>query len=409
MSAVSAWRIEATQLATLVNNCIFGADSATYARWLNVGNYLGLGVKKHALAVLLVAVITEPLVWAGVPDGVAAGLAMAAIWGGVAAIAWLYFRRVGLSRTAALATVTLAISSFGLITHSGIVETYGVTLLVIAIACLLLPAIARTSDSHPVGSATLAGAIGAGLALGNAPSVAFMLVYFACLPLRLEQPEDRRKLALCVAIPSALILFAVIAPVIVAEGTAGAVWHRDYLGRYANAGNFIDAATVGNYVSAVAVFSFVAPLEFIQCRFVASHLVDLVSRPLALAAYVGTVSLVIIGVVRSLRTSRRNEVLGLLAAIASILVFYLYFNPDEALLYSPQWLLPLFFASSPDFRGAAVWAGGAAIIGLAVNLPPLQDPRSFDPEVCCPIPPGSMLPREHPSALEQVRRDAEQS
>lgn len=209
--------------------------------------------------------------------------------------------------------------------------------------------------------------------------------------------------ALCLAIPFAFILLAVVAPVLVAEGAAGATWHRDYLERYARPENLMSATTLGNFIASVVVFSFVAPLEFVQCRFVIAQLLDVASRPLALAAYLGTVSWVVIGIAGSLTSPRRREVFGLLAAVACVLVFYLYFNPDEALLYSPQWLLPLFFAASPGIGRAGLWAGVSAILCVAVNLPPLHDARSFEPRACCPNRPASMLPREHPEALLERR------
>ncbi|ANK13414.1 hypothetical protein [Erythrobacter neustonensis] len=399
MTAVSAWRIRDTQLATIVNNCIFGADSATYAMWLDAGNPLGLGVKKHTLAVLLVGALSKPLAFAGVPERIAAGLAMAAIWGGGAGAAFLYFRQAKMARLASAAFTALAMSSFGLITHSGIVETYGVTVLMIAVACLILPAAAAIAAGHTAESAMMAGAVGAGLALANAPAIAFMLVYYACLPLKPGSRADRRKLGLCIVLPMLMTLLAVIAPAIVAEGVGGTAWHRDYLGRYASPDNLTDVQTLANYAAAVLVFSFVAPLDFIQCRFVVEHLFALFDRPIAVIAWTSVITLLIAGIARSARKARGAEVGGILAAVALILLFYLLFNPDEALLYSPQWLLAVFFAASPDFRGVAAWAGAAAAASLAVNLPPLHDKRSFDPAVCCPDPPASMLPREHPAAI----------
>lgn len=407
MAALSAWRIDATEVATLVNNCIFGADTETYSRWLDQGNYLGLGVKKHTLSVILIAMIASPLAWAGVPHSLAAIAAMAAVWGGVAAVAFLYFRRAGSSRPAALAFVTLALSSFGIATHAGIIETYGVTLLMIGIACLLLPAIARTCDRHPVTGALFAGGIGAGLALANAPSAAFILVYLVCLPPP-DQFANRRTMAICAVIPFVFILLAIAGPALAAEGAAGATWHREYLERYARPENLMSASTLGNFLASVAVFSFVAPLEFVQCRFVLAQLMDVASRPLALAAYLGTISLVVVGTAAAMRSPRRREVLGLLGAVTSVLGFYLYFNPDEALLYSPQWVLPLFFAASPAFARSALWAGVAALFSIVVNLPPLHDARTFEPRACCPDRPASMLPREHPEALLEKRLGSEE-
>lgn len=404
MAAISAWRIDSSQAATIVNNCIFGADSVTFWRWLLEGNYMGLGVHKHALAVILVAVFAHPLVWMGVSNLTAVTFGMAAIWGLVASVAYVYFRQAGQARWAALATTTLAMSTLGVATHSGIAETYGATLLMIGAAALLLPAIARISDRHMVASAGMAGGIGAGLAIANAPSVAFLLIYYMCLPYKSNGAEIGRRAIVYIAIPLVLVTLALVSPAIAAEGTAGTNWHSDYLGRYSNPANFTDGATLANYLASVFVFSFVAPLEYLQCRYVSSELVGLISRPAALAGYLATVSIVIYGIARALRGSRQREAFGLLAAVASILIFYLYFNPDEALLYSPQWLLALILAAAPNFRGAALWAGAAAALSLSVNLPALHDPRTSDPEKCCSNPPASMLGREHPSALDRFRK-----
>ncbi len=406
----SVWRIDATHAASLVNNCIFGADSMTFWRWLEEGNYLGLGVHKHSLAVVLVAILAQPLVWLGLSTLTAVTVALAAIWGAVAVVAFTYFRKAGSSLPAALAMAVLAMSTLGISAHMGIAETYGATLLAIGIACLLLPAIAKLAERHTISSAIIAGAIGAGLALANAPSTAFLLVYFACLPFALSGGQDRgKRLALCVAIPAIFVLVAVTAPALAAEGAAGASWHRDYLGRYSNASNFTNAMTVTNYLVSVFVFAFVGPFEFLQCRFLATDLVQFGAQPLRLIAYLTTISLVIFGTVRALLGARRRETVGLLGAIVSILAFYLYFNPDEALLYSPQWLLALFFAASPDFSRAWIWAGAAAALCMSVNLPTLHDPRTFDPEQCCPTPPASMLPREMPSALGRSRAAMEEA
>ncbi|MFL0357231.1 hypothetical protein ACI5KX_12225 [Erythrobacter sp. GH1-10] len=407
MAAASAWRIDATQAATLVNNCIFGTDTVTFWRWLLEGNYLGLGVHKHTLSVILTAVIAHPLVWLGMSNATAVALGMAAVWGGVAAVSFVYFRQAGLTKWASLAFTVLAMSAFGTATHSGIAETYGATLLMIGVAVLLLPVIAQIAERYMIASATMAGGIGAGLALANAPSIAFLLIYYACLAPVWKRGKAGKLVFVAVAIPFAMVSLAVISPAIAAEGLAGTSWHNDYLGRYSDLANFTDAATIKDYLASAFVFSFVAPLDYLQCRYVASELAGMISRPFALMAYLTTVSLVATGIFRALKGSRRPEALGLLGAVASILLFYLYFNPDEALLYSPQWLAALFFAAAPSFRGAAIWAGVGATLCLSVNIAPLHHPRTSNPEACCPNPPASMLPREYPSALEKFRADNE--
>ena len=407
IAAMSYLRIEATHAASVVNNCIFGADSITFWRWLEQGNYLGLGVHKHSLAVILVALLAHPLVLAGVPTVAAVTIALAAIWGAVAATTYTYFRRAGTTQMTAAAMTLLAFSTFGIATHGGIAETYGATLLMIAIACLILPAIAELATEHPWTSAILAGAIGGGLAAANAPSAAFILVYVFHLPWTAMRHGRRFAATIALAVPAAIILFAVTAPALVAEGGEGASWHVDYLGRYATLDNFSDARTLTDFFVSIFVFSFVSPLDFVQCRFVASDLWQLLSAPLRLAAYALMISFVGFGIVTSLYSKRRREVAALLLTVAAILLFYLYFNPDEALLYSPQHILALLFAAASSLERAWIWAGLAALLGFAVNLPTLHHERTYDPELCCPTKPASMLLRETPAALWQERLEKE--
>jgi hypothetical protein len=403
LAVLSFIRIEATHAASLVNNCIFGADTVSFWRWLEKGNYLAFVVHKHTLAVILTAIIAQPLVWAGIETITAVTIALAAIWGAVAAVVYIYFRRAGLSPLAACAMSLFAFSTLAIATHGGIAETYGATLLMIGIACQLLPAIAKLADSHVWGSAVLAGTIGAGLAIANAPSAAFIFVYFACLPLGKLGNFGASRAAITVAIPALFVSVAVFAPAFVAEGADGARWHANYLARYARFENFIDPATLTDFFVSAFVFAFVAPLEHLQCRFVASDIVELISVPIRLVAYLVTISLVVLGIARAFRNSRRREVMGMAGAIFAILVFYLYFNPDEALLYSPQWVLALLLVASPSFSRAWLWAGIAAVLCFSINLPALHDIRTFDPEVCCPNPPATMRQIETPPSLWQQR------
>jgi len=401
MFAFSAWRIDFSHSASTVNNCIFGADSITFWRWLEQGNYFGVGVHKHSLSVLALAVLAQPLVWIGVPMVSAVIAAFAAIWAAVGVTTFVYFRRAGLGTAGASTVTILPLSTFAIATHSSIAETYGATLFAIGAACIVLPSAAALAPMRPLLSALLAGAIGAGLTFANAPSAAFLVVYFFCLPLGKKDGFATSQLGMLAGIPVLAVCVAIALPALVAEGAAGARWHSDYFLRYADIANFLDPRRLADFLVSVFIFAFVAPREFIQCRFILSDLAGFVSNPARLVAALLILSLLVNGIAQSLRSVRRRETLGLLTAVLMLIAFYLAFNPDEALLYSPQWVLALFFAASPRFPSAARWAGGAAAASLAVNLPPLNHPRTYDPEQCCPHKPSSMLPRETPDALKR--------
>lgn len=404
-ATLSFFRIDAVYATSLVNNCIFGADSTTFWRWLAQGNYLAFVVHKHTLAVILTAIIAQPLVWVGVPVLTAAMIAIAAIWGAVAGVAYIYFRRAKLSPRAAGAMTFLAFSSLAITAHSGIAETYGATLLMIALACLFLPAISKLAANFTWTSSALAGFIGTGLAVANAPAAAIILIYYTCLPLGALREKGIIRAWPIVALPLVLIATAVVAPALVAEGADGATWHLDYLDRYASLSNFTDPATHLDFLASAFVFAFVAPLEHLQCRFVASDFLELSADPLRLAAYLLNAALLVIGVSRAFGGASQGESIGIVSAVLAILTFYLFFNPDEALLYSPQWVLALWFLASPSLARASLWVGLAAALSLWVNLPALHDERTFDPEVCCRNPPTSMLPIETPASLLQQQNE----
>lgn len=397
--AVSVFRIEVSREAISVNNCVLGADTVSIWRYLEEGNFLGLRVHKHALAVVLIALLAQPLIWLGISQALAATLALSLVQACAAVLAFAYFRRAGNTKAVSAGLTLLVLSTLGVATHFGMAESYGVTLLAICIACLLLPVVAEKARQDALVSASVAGAIGAGLALANAPAAAFLLVYFACLLKQAEVVADLRKFALCILVPLAFVLLAVVAPAVAAEGDDGLVWHGDYLERFASFSHFIDPQVLADFLATSFVFSFVAPYEFLRCRFIFADLVQFGARPLHLAAYLAMASLLVVSLVRAVRSSERTETFGLLAAASAILLFYLYFNPDEALLYSPQWLIALFFASAPGVPRMAIWVWLAAVLGLLVNVPTLHHEKTSDPEVCCPHPPGSMMERELPSVL----------
>ena len=76
------------------------------------------------------------------------------------------------------------------------------------------------------------------------------------------------------------------------------------------------------------------------------------------------------------------------------------------LLYSPQWLLLAVVAAAPGLAGrvGGVAMAVAAGANLLLNAPALRHPASHDPARCCPVPPPTMLEREHPATQAGLRR-----
>ncbi|MFV0644991.1 MAG: hypothetical protein ACK5NN_10925 [Sphingomonadaceae bacterium] len=395
---VSFYRLEWSHNAILVNNCILGADPATYGKALESGTFLGLRVHKHALAVLLISIISQFLIWLGFSPLLAGIFALAFIQALASALIYLFMRQRNLPGRHAAAMTVLVLATFGMATMFGIIETYGVTVLAIIAACLCFPTLARTAPVAPLACATLCAVLSFILATANAPALAFIAVFYSCLWHQMPRIKAGYILSVLL-VPAIGGVIGVLLPALMAEGSQGAVWHENYLSRYANWGNFTDWTTISNYLVNCLIFSFVAPMEFIRCRFVAGDLMEMVARPLNLIAYFATASLLITGIIRSIKSDERSLVAGLLIAAAALMLFYLYFNPDEALLYSPQWIVALCLAAVPALPRILPWILVAACLCIWVNIPALHHARTINPEMCCPTPPATMMEREHPSEL----------
>ncbi|MBX7495794.1 hypothetical protein K3172_07985 [Qipengyuania sp. 6B39] len=401
--AVSYLRLEASREALQVNNCIFGADAATYAKALATEQYTGIKVQKHALAVVMLGLLAMPFKLAGLAPAVAGSAALATVNTLAAALIYVFGRANACASLPSVALALMAFSGLGTATLLGITETYGVTIAMIVTALIFFPLAAEHAKSEPVFAPLMAGLLTLGLGFANAPALAFLLVYFANLwPLR--QQLDGRRLAIAAGLPLLCVAIAPVLPVLVAEGTdAGSSWHANYLARYATFANFTDLATIANFLLNALVFAFVAPLEFLRCRFLIPELAELMARPVNLIAYGALIATLVYGIWHSLRSEQRPTTLGILLAVVAILAFYLYFNPDEAILYSPQWTVPLVLAGASGLGRIPLIVAGVALLCLAVNLPPLGNPRTHDPSRCCPIPPSTMADREHPAALARER------
>jgi hypothetical protein len=401
VAVLSFVRLRAAYAGVEVNNCILGADVVTYFNALAEGNYLALRVHKHAAAVVVIALLAKPLAALGVEPLLAGLLALAAIQGLAAAMIFALMRRHFRDPLGAAVLTLFVVASFGTITLFGIAETYGVTLASIAAACLLFGEIAPLARRWPRYAAIAAGLAAAMPALANAPALAFVPVYAAfALPHLRGRPLSHKLTQLLV--PAVLAVAISMLPSLVAEGAQGASWQADYLDRYASWANFTDPRILADYAVSVVAFSWVAPLEWLQCRYALSDLARLAAQPLRLAALAATLGVLTAGLVRALRGPMRLVSLAKLAAALMLAAFYLYFNPDEALLYSPQWILALVLAAAPGIAGSRLFVGIAAVatgLMLAVNYGPLLHPRSHDPAVCCPAPPSTMHGDEMPRDL----------
>jgi hypothetical protein len=384
-------RLEFARREIQVNNCILGADVARYSRALEERAYAGFNLRKHPLAVVAVAAAAWPLTTLGVPPGPAGSAALAG-WQALGAFAaFLFLRRHFLGNLNASLLTILALSSFSAITVFSIPETYGVTFTAASLALVAFGELARLASRRPLAAGLLAGLAGAPAGWANLPAAAIVLGY-AGLAWRRLPPGAGSRLAAAAILPCGICVGATALPTFILDASSSFGWQQRYIAAYASWANFIDARIVLDYLASFLVFSFVARLEHLRCRFAVADFAQMSGSVLRSAAWAAAAGTIALGVARGLaKPASRAFVLGMLAVVAALFVFYLYFNPDEALLYGSRWATVLYLAAAAGLRDgrAAAALGLASALALSVNIAPLHDPRSADPAVCCPIPPAS--------------------
>lgn len=374
------------------DDCILASDPGRYSHGLYQGHYLAFHLARHPLVVLLNAGIAEPLTWLGITQSVAISVSLA-FWAAMSAVTMVVFLlRQGvtilLSNLAALAVLL----TFGTVTTLSVVETYSVSLWAIAASMLIMAEAARHSAKYPALTGVIAGlSCGALAGWSHLPAAAFALLYAGFAWTRLANTGPG-KLAFGVILPTGVAGVTMMAPVvflgIVLDGDPF-MEPTEMIVRYADTANFTDPVVIRDYITSFFLFSWVAPTETVQCRFLSDQLWDIVRDPGKLALSLLVTILLSAAIVSGLRShAQRPLLLATWTLVATFFVFYLYFNPLEVLLYSSHWLVAMILGSVlilKERQGLALLLTGIIGLGLWVNAPPLMDPVSFDPTHCCPI------------------------
>lgn len=368
-----------------VDDCILGADAETYYQGLITGDWGVFRFRKHPLAVALIYAFVMPLGKLGIALPIAAQVVLAGVTSIGALALFLLLRLLRLPDWASLAVVFATLSAFGTLAVFSVVETYGVTFAAAAMAMLCFAFLGRAAAKGAVVSGILAGVVGAVPGWANLPAVAFVLVYAGFAWANVAGNLIRKYLSV-VALPALVAVFVALLPVFYADAAEGFAWQKQYVERYASLSNFLSPGVVANYVLSFLVFSFVSPDDAIRSAYIADDLGTIAASPLRLASLLAVASLLGWGLWRALRNMQTRPVaVSALGAGAAFFLFYLYFNPVEAVLYSSQWILILFFAAAlgfATFRPAALMFAGLAVLLVTVNAPPLNNPLSADPLLC---------------------------
>ncbi|WP_170367212.1 hypothetical protein [Ruegeria arenilitoris] len=373
------------------DDCILASDPGRYSHGLFQGHYLAFHLARHPLVVMLNAAIAEPLTWLGIRQPVAISISLA-FWAAMSSVTIaLFLLRQHLSLSVSILATLAVLLTFGTVTTLSVVETYSVSLWAIAMSLLIMAEMARHCAKYPALTSVIAGLAGGVLAgWSHLPAAAFSLVYAGFAWASLNGGVGR-KLTFGVAVPSVIAVTCMMAPVvflgIVLDGDPF-MEPTEMVGRYADAANFTNPEIIKDYVAGFFLFSWVAPAETVQCRFLLDRLWEILRDPSRLALTILATILIGWAIVSGTRTPGRAPlVLAVWTLVGTFFVFYLFFNPLEVLLYSSHWTTAIILGSVILLRekpGLVLLLSGIVALSLYVNVSPLADPASFDPAQCCP-------------------------
>lgn len=356
------WRILFSFDHILLDNVVFGADHAENLRSVAFDDSGALRPEKHELAVVWffalvrsIALFLPPLLSAKLVFALTAALA------GVSLLVLL--RRFGVERLNAICAALFVLSSFAVITIFSLAETYALTCTMISLSIIAFLEMGKHAEDAPWKYGALAG-LAAGLAgLANSPALAVILVY----PILRRGPKLLPDVIVPILVAGLLTVAVSIVQLRVVE------WQLSYLDRYASWSNFGDTRIVLDYLASVFLFAWTAPVDMVKTSYESADLESLLTSPLRLAALALSVATVVAGVVTAIRFEQRGAATALLASVGPLLLFYLYFNPQEAMLYASQWvwLFGVVAALGLNTRRGAIAFAGCAALNFAVNAPVL--------------------------------------
>ena len=329
-----------------INNCVFGGDAVQYLTGARAGEFAAIDPRRHFLALVAVSGLSGIGHILGFSRDQSFLFAFAALDVVFVITIFALFLRLGGNLALALAMTLWTASTNAILTQLSMPETYILTMTLMAGAALFAIASAPKIAGHPVRSGVLMG-VAAGLcALANLPAatVSFIYAWLAWNELKDRKPAQRFLLAL--ALPCAVAGFIGLLPGLGGANADGPTYFSSFSNSWATFANFFKPHVLADYASISAFFAWASPYSEAMCRYIVQDLPELIKRTPANLAMAATAGLLSYAILRLRRNPMRSILPGILAAIGTLLVFYIYFNPIEAILYSCQWVLLMLMASA---------------------------------------------------------------
>ena len=342
------------------NDAFFDADTYDTTRAMEQLTFSG-DMQRHLLFSLVASTLVRIVNFTaafGVRDSI---IVTIALLGAInVATCFLLLRAVLKDDISALAFAALYGVAISNLVIFSLPETYSVTnmFIFLYVACL----VPRWRSLSPSDGILLSIVAGVG-ALANPPLLSLVSIH-AFVVWRNENLRQALRVGI-VGSTVAIGLYFILAAVI--RGPSLSVrYPAYYLLQWASFDNFIDLEAIAHVITTFLMFSVVSPVAVIGENIELRDAVGFLARPTAFAAALVWLGLVTGSIVSSVR---EDDVFAqaLLVWTALLTVFYVFFYPWGAILYSPQISIPLIVvvATLGSRRlGRWNWAAGAILAAL---------------------------------------------
>lgn len=274
-------------------------------------------------------------------------LAVCAAFNIVACYALL--RAVARTRWNALLFTGFYSLTFANLVFFSIPETYVVS----AAGILLVFRALLTEDAcTPFGALSLGAGI-AVLALNNPPLLSLGIpLALGCMKRRGWRAGGWALGSMCLMV----LLFVGMESMV--NGVSIWTWFRDYAHAWASATHFFEPSTMATAVISLLGFGVVAPFDRLgptaELRDAARYLTSL-PRLIAVMVYVGYLAAGCRAAMCACGRALEGLLQGLMVWMVVMVAFYVYFNPAEAILYSPQLTGAITLLVLAAHEGSTVW------------------------------------------------------
>jgi hypothetical protein len=367
------FRIQQTVHDPILADCLLGSDTNLRSKVIvDHKIFLSWGFpRRHPLSVVPTILVAAPLRAIGwMPiEAIMAGLATAQAFGAVCL--YLFFRSVGCTRISAALGAVIANVVYSVVAIGSALDTHGTSFAGLCFVVFALSAFARRT-SPTVQNAIFAGLISSVGGLGNGPSAAFALLYPAVTRTELSW---RRRLTLTVICSMTAVGLSAGLPLamdVVRHGDA-----RQYIQEWASITNFWTIDYLKHGLTVLA-YSFVSPLSYATSYYRTEMVAGYLERPHALIALVALWLAFTIGFIRLWRDMAwRYTLVVLVAVLLILLVFYIYFDPLEAALFTPALALPIVVPLTIGLHRMQwgwCWLAALAVLLAWANIPAFRPP-----------------------------------